>query len=285
MIPNLKVYDDEGVLRNEYYLVIRGPVGTTSFSWLIECRNRPKSGPEPIGWIEQLIGRKADSDFDKVTAVSTTGFSSAAEVKAQRGGIELRTVHSISAENIEDWWRTSFLDLRGHIGVLRHAHMDTKEQLPQELKDAINLELSDIQSNTPVLVSKIDGVAVSLNDAWDRVLNQNPRLFAGLEAGEDAVIKNVAVRFPDENDRYMLVTNSGTEEVTQITFTAELPVVVRRVPISSITEYQGIGATEPIAQTVQFEFELGDHEHAIRIHRLGDDTVVKWTTDKPGAEG
>ena len=41
VIPNLKVYDDEGVLRNEYDLVIRGPVGTTSFSWLIECRDRP----------------------------------------------------------------------------------------------------------------------------------------------------------------------------------------------------------------------------------------------------
>lgn len=93
--PNDKVFDDEGNQIAEFDIRIEGKVGSTSFKWLIECRDRPSKGPAPGSWIEQLSGRKRRFGFDKVIAVSTTGFSPAAKMAAKDLNIALREVISV----------------------------------------------------------------------------------------------------------------------------------------------------------------------------------------------
>ncbi|SRR5258708_1390710 len=89
---NRRVLNDEGVQVAEFDIEIRGKVGSTKFAWLIECRDRPGQGPAPGSWIEQLYGWRERFRFDKVTAVSTTGFSAGAAEWGQKAGIELREV-------------------------------------------------------------------------------------------------------------------------------------------------------------------------------------------------
>lgn len=79
----------------ELDILIEGPVGSTSFEWLIECRDRPSEGAQGGDWIEQLVGRRDRFRLDKVTAVSTTGFSAPAREYAKEKGIELREVRSL----------------------------------------------------------------------------------------------------------------------------------------------------------------------------------------------
>ena len=69
---NDKIYNDEGIQIAEFDIEVRGKLGSMDFSWLIECRDRPSSGPAPGSWIEQLLGRRTRFGFNKVTAVSTT---------------------------------------------------------------------------------------------------------------------------------------------------------------------------------------------------------------------
>jgi len=69
-----------------------GPLGSSSVRWLIECRDRPSEGSAPIAWIEQLVGRRERLQFDRVFAVSTTGFSPAARDFAKAKNIIVRTV-------------------------------------------------------------------------------------------------------------------------------------------------------------------------------------------------
>ena len=76
---NSRVYNDENVQIAEFDIEVRGRLGSTYISWLIECRDRPGSGPAPGSWIEQLVGRRDRFRFSKVTAVSTTGFALGAE--------------------------------------------------------------------------------------------------------------------------------------------------------------------------------------------------------------
>lgn len=85
-------FDDEGKPVAEFDVVITGPLGSTTVSWLIECRDRPSEGAAPVAWIEQLVGRRDRFSFDKIFAVSTTGFSSAATKFANDEGIVLREV-------------------------------------------------------------------------------------------------------------------------------------------------------------------------------------------------
>lgn len=95
VIPNNRVMDPEGNQIAEFDVTIEGRVGSTRFKWLIECRDRPSEGPAPSSWIQQLFGRRQLFDFDKVVAVSTTGFSPAAIEAAKKLKITLRTVASV----------------------------------------------------------------------------------------------------------------------------------------------------------------------------------------------
>lgn len=87
--------DAKNAVSAEFDLIICGPLGSSTVNWLIECRDRPSSGAAPASWIEQLIGRKTCAKFDKVIAVSTTGFSSHAKRLAEEQGILLRTVERL----------------------------------------------------------------------------------------------------------------------------------------------------------------------------------------------
>jgi Restriction endonuclease len=90
--PRQRIFNEAGEQIAELDLVISGTLGSSSVRWLIECRDRPSEGAAPISWIEQLVGRKERLLFDKVFAVSTTGFSSPARDFAKTKGIILRTV-------------------------------------------------------------------------------------------------------------------------------------------------------------------------------------------------
>ena len=88
---NERVIED-GVQLAEFDIVISGRLGSTDFKWLIECRDRPSQGAAPGAWIEQLVSRRSRFNFDKVIAVSTSGFAEGATKYASHEGIHLRTV-------------------------------------------------------------------------------------------------------------------------------------------------------------------------------------------------
>ena len=85
-------FNEAGEQTAELDLVISGPLGSSSVRWLIECRDRPSEGSAPIAWIEQLVSRRERLKFDRIFAVSTTGFSPAAREYAKTTNVILRTV-------------------------------------------------------------------------------------------------------------------------------------------------------------------------------------------------
>ncbi len=118
---NERVLNDEGVQIAEFDIEIRGKVGTTAISWLIECRDRPAYGRAPGSWIEQLVGRRTRFGFNKVTAVSTTGFAAGATAFAKDQGIELREVKSLDPAEFADWLHISSIQQVRRVTDLKHA--------------------------------------------------------------------------------------------------------------------------------------------------------------------
>ncbi len=96
VVANECRFDASGVQLAEFDIVITGRLGSARINWLIECRDRPSEGPAPGSWIEQLAGRRARFNFDKVIAVSTTGFAEGAKMFANAQGIGLRTVRKLT---------------------------------------------------------------------------------------------------------------------------------------------------------------------------------------------
>lgn len=95
-----KVFNDEGIQVAELDITISGKIGTSTWTTLIECRDRPSEGAAPVSWIEQLVGRRDRLSLDKVLAVSSTGFSPAAIDYAKQKNIELRTMRTLTHDDI-----------------------------------------------------------------------------------------------------------------------------------------------------------------------------------------
>lgn len=68
---------------------------------LIECRIHNK--PQDVKWIEELIGRRISLQAESVIAVSHSGFTKGAILKAKRHGIILRDLKTLTEEEILQW--------------------------------------------------------------------------------------------------------------------------------------------------------------------------------------
>jgi hypothetical protein len=70
---------------------------------LVECRIHKQ--PQDVTWIEELMGRRTSLNADAVIAVSASGFTATAREKANRYGIHLRDLATLSREEIQNWGR------------------------------------------------------------------------------------------------------------------------------------------------------------------------------------
>jgi hypothetical protein len=271
VLVNERVYNDEGVQIAEFDIEIKGKVGSTRINWLIECRDRPACGPAPGSWVEQLVGRRDRFNFDKVTAVSTTGFAQPAIDYARDKNIELRSVETLTIEHLKDWLLTSNLRVFNRRGKLLHADIHAEEHLTPELEQAIHSMISNADSNSRMLVSKKDGQALSVNEAWRRVLNHMPQLFNGIEPDKNPLFRTIGAHYINEDDRFELQTSVGSADVFEIVFKGELSVITLNVPVSKITQYRSIDDKTPISQSLQFNFDVDDQPVELTIHKLDHD--------------
>lgn len=68
---------------------------------IVECRFHKKS--QDVKWIEELIGRRLSLNADALIAVSSGGFTKGAIKKADRYGIILRDLLTLTEEEISKW--------------------------------------------------------------------------------------------------------------------------------------------------------------------------------------
>jgi hypothetical protein len=68
---------------------------------LVECRIRQT--PQDVKWIEELIGRRLSLRADAVIAVSNSGFTEGAKLKAKQYGIILRDLQTLTEQEIQSW--------------------------------------------------------------------------------------------------------------------------------------------------------------------------------------
>lgn len=132
--PNDRVFDDEGNQIAEFDIKIEGKVGSTTFKWLIECRDRPSQGPAPNSWIQHLSGRKQLFDFDKVIAVSTTGFSPGAKEAAKKLNITLREVASVQ-EISSEFGTIKFKISKVNLSLRGEADFDFPMEMRKEVAE------------------------------------------------------------------------------------------------------------------------------------------------------
>ncbi|MDB5345800.1 MAG: hypothetical protein JWP89_4177 [Schlesneria sp.] len=155
-----KLFGDDGVQYAEFDIIISGFVGSIPLRCLIECRDR--AGTAPGEWIEQLIGRQRRFGFQKVMAVSTSGFSPSAVDAAKFNQIELRSLASLSVDEIVGWFPmcAPMLNRKGDLQRCRVVIADGGIPSSQL-----------IRLNEPMFKTNWTADLQSLNNLWHRIVN------------------------------------------------------------------------------------------------------------------
>ena len=267
---NDRVFNDEGVQIAEFDVHARGRVGTTEFDWLIECRDRPASGPAPVSWIEQLVGRRERFKFNKVTAVSTTGFAATAAEFATAQRIELREVNSLSAEAFADWLHLRYITQHVRHTTLLSASLLLDPATPKELRDALGEMLLSINGNLPVLRSSRTGELITPSFAFAGAVNANEQLYDGLVPNGDDKKVRLHANYPSD-DHFIVDTTAGPLDIVGIVFYGELRIKENQIPIVYTGEYRGSSEREPISQIVSFGPQsIMGMKFSMEMHRLAE---------------
>jgi len=271
---NRKVFNDEGIQVAEFDIEIKGKLGSGEIAWLIECRDRPSNGPAPGSWIEQLVGRRDRFGFNKVTAVSTTGFAQGASEFARERGIELRTVADVSADEVVSWLSVSSLTFLEQTIDRIAIRVGPSESTSPECLQALRETLKDVRESAPILRSSKTGQSGTARAAF---LGALPNAFDDLLLNGGSKVISLGASYPDDNSHFLIDTPLGPVRINRIKFEAELSVKQIAIPIASVAEYRGNEAQDLISQTVAFEVDSPKGNLLVQMHNLAETGEARVT--------
>ena len=264
---NERVYDAEGVQIAEFDIEIRGKIGTTEFRWLIECRDRPTEGPAPGSWIEQLVGRRNRFGFNKVTAVSTTGFTKGALDFAKSAGIEPREVKALAPEHFGDWLMIQSIPQIEQSGRLEHATFLIDENESPQRQEAFHETISTKRTNEEFLRWVATNKTYRAAAAFQAAISEKPGAYDDVVPGQPKPVE-LTVSYPDDRAHFAVDTNAGPVRVRQIIFRGALTITRKEIPLSGAMEYVHSGSGESISQSASFEFEALGAKLSFETHKL-----------------
>lgn len=268
---NKRIYNDEGIQIAEFDIEIHGKIGSTKIAWLIECRDRPGQGPAPGSWIEQLVGRRMRFGFNKVTAVSTTGFASGAVEFAQSQQIELREVKALTPEEFTEWLAIRHLSHKERVRRLDHASILINEGEGEERRAALSQLISSLPGDAKFLRSSKSGELVSAAEAFSGVVSEMGQLFEGLEPNGPGKKIRLRVQYTNETDHFVVDTSIGPVRVEAIDFLGELSIRERLIPLTVTAEYRQTETGEPISQVATFApHSIHGMMFSLEMHRISE---------------
>jgi hypothetical protein len=273
---NERIFNDEGIQIAEFDIEINGKVGTTTISWLIECRDRPGHGAAPGSWIEQLVGRKTRFGFNKVTAVSTTGFAAGAIDFAVQQGIELREVANLNPAEFKDWLQMSEMQQVFQIADLKHATLFISESEAVAVKQAASKVIQGASGNDALLVSIVSGERCNLSQAFFGAVQSVDDAFKKVTIDKPVKIQ-LHVKYLEDN-YFFIETLLGRAKVSEIDFIGELRIEETSIPLVKTAEYRHSDTGEPISQMAAFapQSVLGMNL-ALELHRVAESGVTHVT--------
>lgn len=269
---NRRLVNEDGVQVAEFDIEVRGRLGSAEIAWLIECRDRPGNGSAPGSWIEQLAGRQTLHGFNKVTAVSSSGFSPGARALAHKAGIDLRTLRSVTAEDVAGWLGMRHIDWVVRHSELQAANFGIAKETSPKLIEALLRWIATFDGRSPILRSTETGRVQSAQDVFSGVTTGTTSaqdFFEGIEpdAKEPRCVA-LRVQYPNDASHFVVDTDLGPVRITEILFRGELRIVTRKVPVQSLHEYKGEGEDGHIAQVAVFPVEVLGRKMTLELHNI-----------------
>lgn len=138
-------------VKREIDVLIEKEVNGTVGKIAVECRDR--AAKDDIQWIDCLIGKYQNLDVHKVIAVSNSGFSKNAFLKAKANGIDLKT--------IEDAFQINFGDEFHKLGLLYISHIFKLKKFTMHFNPPLNKKpsLKTLVYHNELEIGDLEGLA------------------------------------------------------------------------------------------------------------------------------
>ena len=220
-------------------------------------------------WIEQLVGQRTRFDFNKVTAVSTTGFASGATTFAREQGIELREVRTLDPSEFADWLHIKAMRQVKRLTDLKHANIFLHADENEQAKEAGLKTISSADGNTRLLISSSTFERANLSEAFLSAVQSIDGAFEGVMSNQPRRI-SVIGQYRDE-DHYLLEIPTGSVRVSHIEFFGELRIEEIEVPIIQTAEYRHAETGDVISQLATFAPQsISGINLGLEMHRIAD---------------
>jgi predicted RecB family endonuclease len=277
---NRREYDDEGVCSNEFDIVVEGKVGSGYYKGLIECRDRPSQGKAPKSWIEQLYGRQLEGKFNKVIAVSTTGFSPGAIELANKFGVEIHMLSEINIDQISDWFQLQKFFLSQPIITLNKCNIFINEETADELRIEFMKLLRSVTYNDQVFQFSSNANKYSLNQLFVQAFNSYHKSTNSPIPEEDHYPINLEVDYPNDDNQFNFDTKIGVIRIRKILFIGELNNKIEEVPLSKIIKYTNISNNEDIVTSVKYNLNINNQQQEVSFIRKNEtkEVVITFNT-------
>ncbi|MCG7985118.1 MAG: restriction endonuclease [Candidatus Thiodiazotropha lotti] len=279
--PNKKIFNSDGIQIAEFDITLEGKIGSSKFTWIIECRDRPSQGPAPGSWIEQLAGRRNRFKFDKVIAVSTTGFSTSATEYAKESGIEIRIISEKNITHISDWFLANKIGLHIKRYKLESARLLFDEYNREEIRTAIQRILDNPPSDKRVLLIPNTREHVSLSTAFTIAAARYCETKGISTQNIDTKKLKFQADYKNDNDHYVVETIYGQILIRGIQFTGEVSVIHEDIPLTEILKYHNISNDEEISTTINFNLDVDENPIEISFHKIADNSVMHVSAKIP----
>lgn len=258
----IRQYDEDGIQEAEFDVLVE----SGNFKWLIECRDRKSQGAAPAAWIEQLVGRRFRFDLNKVTAVSTTGFSDSARKFAKKASIELREVKSLTQEEFSDWLKITHLTNTIRERTLLNAMIG----LPSAANEGLTKWLSSCSTADPILRIGKNSELLSLQQVFTKVVSSHPELFDGLVPNRDSKKCRILCKC-EGSDTCEIYTSDGFVKIDEIQFEGVLRLIESKSAITYAGEYLSSDSDSKYSQVVMFDSCVINGQYFIpEVHRIND---------------
>ena len=250
--------------RREVDVSIRLRVGSAPVLLIVECRDR--SRVEDVTWIEQLASKRDDVGAAKAIAVSSTGFSSAAERKARFMGIETRRIIDIDESDVQMWFQVDAMTVHVSRCELHGVSMDVDAtDWPDfSIDEKYGDRLRRVGPTDSAFVRKADGKLCSLTDIW-KSITANAGVYKAVPDDGTRVRRTLDLRFRDPKQRFQLATPKGSIDVARFVFDVTLWIDASQVPIRSVSRYDS--HDNSVAHAVTFEVDVDERRLQLSFQR------------------
>lgn len=257
-----------GAIR-EVDVSIRGKVGHNTVLIVCECRDRRAKADEP--WIEQLVEKRRTIRADKLIAVSRSGFTKSAMIKAAQCGISARTITELDLGQVREWCEMETANLFADSISVHHCSFvpanDPENRSGRILSESIQAAIKQTLHTPIIQTSKAGSVSIiHMVDSWR---GQNPDF--DIPVG----VSRHKISIRDAEGPMWIETGDGPIELSHVELYLQITRREDKIPLTRAVEYAENGGG--LAQLVQFGSDQDAVSHTPFTYTLvrGSDGVVR----------